>query len=65
MFYYVYAIYSKSQDIIYVGQTKSIENRIKSHLKGQSTFTSRAKDWKLFYTESKETRTEALKREKQ
>ncbi len=63
--YIVYAIYSKSLDIIYVGQTNDIEKRLKLHLKGYSKYTSRANDWKLFYTESKESRTDVVIRERQ
>ena len=63
--YIVYAIYSKSLDIIYVGQTNDIEKRLKIHLKGYSKYTSRANDWKLFYTESKESRTDVVIRERQ
>lgn len=65
MTYTVYAIYSNSLDTIYIGQTNNIENRLKSHLAGNSTYTSRAKDWRIFYSENKETRSDALKREKQ
>ena len=63
--YIVYAIYSKSLDIIYVGQTNDIEKRLKIHLKGYSKYTSRANDWNLFYTESKESRTDVVIRERQ
>ena len=48
--YTVYAIYSETLDIIYMGQTNNSEKRIKEHLAGYSKFTSRAKDWILFYT---------------
>jgi putative endonuclease len=65
MSFTVYAINSKSLDIIYVGQTNNIEKRLKSHLFGYSKYTSRAKDWILFYSENIETRAEAMKREKQ
>ena len=63
--YIVYAIYSKSLDIIYVGQTNDIEKRLKIHLKGYSKYTSRPNDWNLFYTESKESRTDVVIRERQ
>ncbi len=65
MTYTVYAIYSNSLDVIYVGQTNNIEKRLLEHKKGYSKYTSRANDWILFYPENRRTRSEALKREKQ
>lgn len=65
MSFTVYAIYSESIDIIYIGQTNRLEKRIQDHLSGYSTYTSKAKDWKLFYTEEFNSRSEAVKREKQ
>ncbi len=65
MLYTIYAIHSKSLDIIYIGQTSNLDRRLEEHSKGYSKFTSRANDWRLFYSELKETRREALKRERQ
>jgi putative endonuclease len=65
MQYYVYAVYSLSIDHIYIGQTKDLEKRINDHKHGYSPYTSRAKDWRVFYKEVFQTRGEALKREKQ
>ena len=65
--YTVYAIYNQQADKIYIGQTKSLEERIKLHnshaLKG---YTSRFQgEWLVIYQESVATRSEALAREKQ
>ena len=65
MQFYVYAIYSSSLDTIYIGQTKDLLKRLHDHKHGYSPYTSRAKDWQLFYKEIVSTRTDALKREKQ
>ena len=65
MNYSVYAIYSKKLDIIYIGQTSNLEQRLHNHQKGYSKFTSRADDWELIYSEAVKSRGEALKREKQ
>ena len=65
MIYTVYAIYSESLDLIYVGQTNNIEKRLSDHKNGYSKYTSRTNDWKIIYSEIKESRSEALKREKQ
>lgn len=65
--YFVYAIYNKEFDKIYIGQTQNINERLNLHnnhtFKG---YTSRFQgEWKLIYKESVATRSEALKREKQ
>ncbi|MBD3223298.1 MAG: GIY-YIG nuclease family protein [Caldithrix sp.] len=65
MTYYVYAIYSPSLDMIYVGQTGNLQQRLHDHGKGYSKFTARANDWVLIYQESLNSRSAALKREKQ
>jgi putative endonuclease len=65
--YKVYAIYNKSADKIYIGQTENLVERLRLHnehaLKG---YTARFQgEWMLIYEESVATRSEALKREKQ
>jgi putative endonuclease len=65
MTYYVYSLYSPSLDIIYIGQTNNLEQRVSDHKRGYSKFTSRANDWILIYKEKVDTRGHALKREKQ
>ena len=65
MSFTVYAIYSESIDIIYVGQTNNLAQRIKDHNSGHSNYTSKAKDWQLFYSENLNSRSEAMIREKQ
>jgi putative endonuclease len=65
MQFYVYAIYSSLTDKIYIGQTKDLVKRLYDHKHGYSPYTSRAKDWELFYKEICTSRGSALKREKQ
>jgi putative endonuclease len=65
--FYVYALYNKFAQKIYIGQTEDIDRRIRQHnehtFKG---FTSRYQgEWVLIYKESVTTRSDALKREKQ
>ena len=65
--YIVYAIYNKTVNKFYIGQTMDIQERLQQHndhiFKG---YTARFEgEWKLIYTESVATRSEALKREKQ
>jgi len=61
--FYIYIIYSEKIDKYYVGQTENVEQRLFSHSIGISTYTSISDDWKLVYTESFETRNEAIRRE--
>lgn len=68
--YTVYAIVSDSSGKIYIGQTVDIENRLVQHNstseKHVGMYTLKNKGpWRLIHSESFETRTEALKREKQ
>ncbi len=62
-----YAIYNSQNDKIYIGQTSDLEKRIESHNKKVGKhFTSKFKgEWKLIYSESFSTRSEAISREKQ
>ncbi len=67
--YKVYAIISESTGKMYIGQTVDLELRLKQHNSeaghlGQYTKQNKG-PWKLVYEEKHQTRTEALKREKQ
>ncbi len=48
--YCVYILHSISLDSFYVGETLDLEKRIKEHNTSfyENSFTSKAKDWKLF-----------------
>ena len=62
----VYALCSTKFDKIYIGQTDNLERRLFEHNNGLlSTYTKRYKPWQIIYTEEYQTRSEALKREKQ
>ncbi len=63
--FYIYIIYSEKIDRYYVGQTENVEERLISHSAGISPYTSISDDWKLVYTESFESRNEAILREKE
>jgi putative endonuclease len=62
--YSVYILYSRIADKYYVGESEDVNARLQSHLSGISKFTSIADDWKLVYIEQYETRTEAVRRER-
>lgn len=66
----VYAITSESSGKLYIGQTIDLEARLKQHNAFDEThlsqFTRQNKGpWTLIYKEEYQTRSEALKREKQ
>ena len=63
--YFMYILYSDTLDKYYVGSTSNIKARLKKHLSNHKGFTSRAKDWKVVYSESFKERSLAIAREKQ
>ena len=60
----VYILYSSQIDQYYVGHTQDIEDRLMRHNSGSSLSTKKGKPWILMYTESFDTRSEAMIREK-
>jgi putative endonuclease len=60
----IYIIYSTNFDQYYVGHTQNIEDRLSRHNSGRSLSTKKGKPWNLVYTETFETRSEAMLREK-
>lgn len=66
--YYVYAIFNRNCNKIYIGQTENIEERLRLHNNKEfkGSYTSRfSGNWELVYKEAVETRHESLIREKQ
>ena len=61
----VYIIYSEKLDRYYIGVTQNLEERIKKHNRNNRGFTGKAIDWELQHQEVFETKTEALRREKE
>ncbi len=50
--FYVYILFSKTQEIYYIGYTSMIlEERLRRHLSAHKGFTARAKDWEIVYFE--------------
>jgi putative endonuclease len=62
--YTVYILYSRRLDHYYVGQTSDIEIRLARHNSGLVRWTSQGVPWKMVYTESYATRSEAVERER-
>ena len=63
--FYVYILFSESLNRYYIGSTQSIDTRLKKHLQSHKGFTAKAKDWLLVHSEAFETRTGAVRRERQ
>jgi len=49
--FFVYAIVSEKDGVIYVGIAKDSQKRLKEHNRGKSKFTSGHIPWRLFYSE--------------
>ena len=64
MKFFVYILFSKVLDRYYVGYTGNLEDRMRDHQSGISTYTSKADDWVLVYSEEYASREEARAREK-
>jgi putative endonuclease len=64
--YTVYVLYSREYEKIYIGFTSNLESRMKSHnYLSKKGYTIKYRPWEVVYTESYETKSEAMKREKQ
>ena len=63
--YYLYVLQNEINDKFYVGQTRNIEERLKRHNEGRSNYTKNKGEWKLSYFEKYNTRTNAIKRERE
>ncbi len=62
---FTYAIYSASADIIYVGISKDVSQRLAEHNSGKAKFTKSFRPWIVFYSEEFASYSEARSREKQ
>ncbi len=61
--YFVYILYSKAFDKYYVGQTSSIERRIKEHNQGFNKSTKPYIPWELLGSVTKNEKAEAYQLE--
>ncbi len=61
--FYVYILLSSTLGKHYIGSTGNIDDRILRHNGGRSKATKPGVPWKLVWTESFKTRSEAVKRE--
>ena len=64
--YIVYVLYSSQFDKIYVGFTNNLQNRFKSHNElGNKGWTIKFRPWVILHTENFDTKSDAMRREKQ
>ncbi len=61
----VYIIYSEKIDRYYTGINDDLIWRLKRHNQGWGRYTKRGLPWKVVYTEGFESKSEALKRERE
>ena len=64
MKYSTYILESESTGKLYIGQTSDLEKRIERHNSGGSRYTKGKGPWKLLFSVSFETRSEAMMFEK-
>ena len=60
---YCYILYSEKTDSFYVGSTTNLEDRLKRHNSGRSTYTKKGMPWRVVYTKEYPTRAEAYRTE--
>jgi putative endonuclease len=66
LMFYTYVLYSKAFDKIYIGFTSDLEHRIAAHNDFRNSgWTKKYRPWELVYHEAVETKSAAMKREKQ
>ena len=58
--FYVYIIYSKDFDVYYKGFSENVTQRLLYHNENRSRYTSNKGIWELVYSQSFETKKEAL-----
>jgi len=63
--WYVYALYSKSVNRIYIGVTGDLRKRIRDHVSGKTKTTSRMPGVELVYYEACIAKEDAMDRERQ
>ena len=62
---FVYVIYSEKLDKYYIGFTADIQDRLAKHNRKSNGFSSRGRPWVLVYSESFNSKREAMDRETQ
>ena len=62
--FFCYILYSKNLDQYYIGHSgDDLQERLRKHLSNHKGFTSKAKDWKIVFSEVFENKSLAYRRE--
>jgi len=65
MSYYVYILKSEKFDKYYIGSTEDLKNRLEFHNSSRARYTRRYQPWVLLHYEEYETRSDAVRRERE
>ena len=65
MSYFVYILQSERDGSYYVGCTSDLEDRLRRHNQGRSVYTRARVPWKLIHQEPFDSKSDAMKREKE
>ena len=66
MAFHVYILYSEKCDKYYIGQTQDLDQRLYEHnMNKGGKFSKSCAPWRLIYSQTYQTRTEAVKRERE
>ena len=63
MKYFTYILYSNTKNRYYTGSTSDIDKRLERHNNGATPSTKPGRPWKVVYSETYSSKTEAIKRE--
>ena len=58
--YYTYILYSELKDKFYIGSSENPNERLKKHNNKNKGYTNQSNDWKIVFSQSFESRTEAM-----
>ncbi len=61
--FYTYILFSKKLNRFYIGQTQDVDSRLIEHNSGKGKFTGKSDDWVIVFTQTFETRAEAMQLE--
>ncbi len=62
-FYYVYILYNKAKNFIYIGYSENLEQRVKEHNRGFSKSTKSFRPLELIHYEAYKNKKDAKRRE--
>jgi putative endonuclease len=63
MSHFIYLLYSETRDRYYIGSCADVSKRLIRHNAGATASTKPGRPWKVVYSETFSSKTEALKRE--